>query len=185
MPGDGASSRPGCSRPPRPCGAGAPARVILEVGPHCPWVSRLLSELGHEVIVANGRQRRFIYGNARKSDRVDAEALARVGRLDVRVLAPIQHRSAQAQTDLAQLRARDCLVRARTQLINHVRGAVKAVGGRLPASSAPAFPRQVAAELLPPLQPTLQPLLALIEALTAQILAAERALAQVAPGFGD
>jgi len=71
-------------------------------------------------------------------------------------------------------------VRARTQLINHVRGAVNAVGGRLPASSAPAFPRRVAPEVPTPLQPALQPLLALIEALTVQILAAERALAQVA-----
>ncbi|HEY7683237.1 MAG TPA: transposase [Gemmatimonadales bacterium] len=159
---------------------GAPARVIVEVGTHSPWVSRLLTELGHEVIVANARQLRLIYGSDRKSDCVDAEALARVGRLDVRLLAPIQHRSAQAQTDLAQRRARDCLVRARTQLINHVRGAVKAVGGRLPASSAPAFPRQVAAQVLTPLQPALQPLLALIEALTVQIHAAERALAQVA-----
>jgi transposase len=159
---------------------GAPARVILEVGTHSPWVSRLLTELGHEVIVANARQLRLIYGSTRKSDRVDAETLARVGRLDVRLLAPIQHRSLQGQTDLAQLRARDCLVRARTQLINHVRGAVKAVGGRLPASSAPAFPRQVAATLPPPLQPALQPLLAMIEALTGEIHAAERALAQVA-----
>jgi transposase len=91
------------------------------------------------VLVANARQLRLIYASERKSDRVDAETLARLGQLDPALLKPIQHRGAQAQADLAQLRARDCLVRARTQLINHVRGAVKAVGGRLPASSAPVF----------------------------------------------
>ena len=31
-------------------------RVALEVGTHSPWISRLLSRLGHEVIVANPRQ---------------------------------------------------------------------------------------------------------------------------------
>src|SRR5688500_18100242 len=29
------------------------ARVVIEVGTHSPWISRLLKELGHEVIVAN------------------------------------------------------------------------------------------------------------------------------------
>jgi transposase len=75
-------------------------------------------------------------------------------------------------------------VRARTQLINHVRGAVNAVGGRLPASSAPAFPRRVAPEVPTPLQPALQPLLALIEALTVQILAAETARLRQVAGVG-
>src|SRR5215208_1094 len=28
-------------------------RVVLEVGTHSPWVSRVLEHLGHEVIVAN------------------------------------------------------------------------------------------------------------------------------------
>ena len=32
-----------------------PARIVLEVGTHSPWMSRLLIELGHEVLVANPR----------------------------------------------------------------------------------------------------------------------------------
>ena len=31
------------------------SRIALEIGTHSPWISRLLSELGHEVIVANAR----------------------------------------------------------------------------------------------------------------------------------
>ena len=43
------------------------ARVVLEAGTHSPWVSRLLAELGHEVIVANPRRLRLIYENHSKS----------------------------------------------------------------------------------------------------------------------
>jgi hypothetical protein len=42
-------------------------------------------------------------------------------------------RRAAAQADLALLRGRDTVVRARMALINHVRGAVKSTGARLPA----------------------------------------------------
>lgn len=153
-----------------------PCRVVLEVGTHSPWVSRLLEELGHHVLVANPRKLRLIYGGTRKTDRLDAEALARVGRLDPRLLAPIRHRGAQAQADLATLRSRDCLVRARTQLINHVRGAVKAVGGRLPNVAAAAFSRKTAPHLPPALQLALTPLLREITDLTAQIRRVDRDL---------
>src|SRR5215204_6889992 len=36
-------------------------RVAIEVGTHSPWVSRVLKECGHEVLVANPRKRRLIY----------------------------------------------------------------------------------------------------------------------------
>jgi transposase len=156
------------------------SRVVLEVGTHSPWVSRLLGELDQEVLVANARQLRLIYGRERKNDRVDAETLARLGRVDPALLRPIRHRGAEAQADLAQLRARDGLVRARTQLINHVRGAVKAVGGRVPASSAPAFARHAAGHLPPVLVPALAPVLEQIATLTDQIRAMERQLATLA-----
>ncbi len=77
------------------------ARVVLEVGTHSPWISRLLEALGHEVIVANARRVRMIYQNDSKSDSVDAEMLARVGRMDVRLLHPVRHRGPEVQTDLA------------------------------------------------------------------------------------
>jgi hypothetical protein len=35
-------------------------RIALEAGSHSPWISRLLAELGHEVIVANARNLRMI-----------------------------------------------------------------------------------------------------------------------------
>ena len=37
-------------------GAMPRSRIALEIGTHSPWISRLLSELGHEVIVAQCAQ---------------------------------------------------------------------------------------------------------------------------------
>jgi hypothetical protein len=47
-------------------------RIAIETGTHSPWVSRLLEECGHGVLVANARKRRLIYANKRKTDEVDA-----------------------------------------------------------------------------------------------------------------
>jgi transposase len=46
-------------------GAMSRSRIALEIGTHSPWISRLLSELGHEVIVANERKVRLM-GESRK-----------------------------------------------------------------------------------------------------------------------
>jgi transposase len=98
------------------------SRVVVEVGTHSPWVSRLVTGVGHETIVANPRRVRLIAQNDSKSDGFDAELLARLGRLDPSLLSPIVHRGEEAQRDLVLLRARDGLVRSRTQLVNQVRG---------------------------------------------------------------
>ena len=87
------------------------SRMALETGMHSPWVSRLLSELGHEVIVAHARNVRLIGESRKKDDRLDARTLARLARIDPQLLAPVKHRSAQAQADLVVIRARAGLVR--------------------------------------------------------------------------
>ena len=53
------------------------SRIALETGAHSPWVSRLLTALGHEVIVAHARNVRLIGESRRKDDRIDARTLAR------------------------------------------------------------------------------------------------------------
>ncbi|MHB1344955.1 MAG: IS110 family transposase, partial [Thermoleophilia bacterium] len=104
-------------------------RVILEAGVHSAWISCLLAELGQEVYFANPRRLRAIYENENKCDRVDAQYLARIGRLDPALLFPVRHRSAETQADLAVLRSRAALVRTRSSLIRFVRGVVKSSGG--------------------------------------------------------
>jgi hypothetical protein len=49
-----------------------PMRIAIEAGTHSPWVSRVLEECGHKVLVANPRKLRLIYSNKRKTDEIDA-----------------------------------------------------------------------------------------------------------------
>lgn len=158
----------------------SPCRVVLEAGTHSPWVTRELQRLGHEVIVSNPTKTYGPRRRRRKNDPLDAEFLARQGRADVRLLHPITHRSATAQQHLTILRARDQLVKTRTQLINHVRGAVKPMGARLARCSAEAFARRAAPAIPSELQPALQPLLDLVAELTQRIRAADRQIQALA-----
>jgi transposase len=151
-----------------------PCKVAMEVGAHSRWASHLLKELGHDVLVANARKLRAIYHNPRKGDRADAETLARLARLDPRLLSPIHHRSPQAQADLAVIRSRDALVRSRTLLINHARSIVKSSGARLPSCSADSFAHKVAPDIPETLRPALFPILEAIASLTKQIRSYDR-----------
>jgi transposase len=154
----------------------AASRVVLEVSTHSPWVSALFQELGHTVIVANARAVKAVSGNPRKSDRVDAELLARLARVDPELLHPIEHRGEAVQRDLAMLRARDVLVRARSMLINSARGLVKTAGARLPKCAAESFPNRAADAVPSALRPALAPLLDACAALTQQIRAYDHAV---------
>ena len=155
-------------------GAVAPATIAIEVGTHSAWVSRVLGSLGHTVIVANARKVALIHRNKRKNNRIDAEFLARLARTDKTLLFPIKHRDAGSQADLAVLRARDLLVSARTKLINHVRGASKAFGVRLPKCSASAFVSRCSEHVPAGLLAALNALLEQIAAMSASIKAYDR-----------
>lgn len=144
-------------------------RVALETGTHSGWVSRLLAACGHQVIVANARELRKIHQSDRKNDRADAEILARIVRFDPQLLAPVQHRDEQMQTDIALIRARDSLVRARTKLVNAARGLVKSMGGRLPQCSTPYFAQRVREQAPQEFEPVLAPLATAIDSLSEQI----------------
>jgi len=152
----------------------APKQIAIETGTHSPWVSRLLARLGHHVTVANSRKLRLVYENRRKNDRVDAEYLARLVRLDRKLLCPVEHRSERAQEHVAMVRAREVAVAIRTKLINHVRGAVKSMGMRLPKCSAEAFVKRAAGAVPSQLKPALEPLLALITLSNEQIAKYDR-----------
>jgi transposase len=141
-------------------------KIVVETGTHSAWVSQLLEACGHEVIVANARAIKLVYGNTRKHDQLDAENLARLARVDTKLLAPIKHRREQTQADLAVLKARDGLVRSRSLLINHVRGIVKSFGSRLPSGGTDAFARQVRALIPENLESALLPILDSLEGLT-------------------
>ena len=155
-------------------------RVVLEVGVHSRWTSELLEDLGHEVIVANPRQVKLIYARKSKDDVADAEVLARLGRVDVKLLAPIRHREKKAQIDLVAIRARDALVQARTKLVNGVRGFVKSFGHRLPSCTAESFHQKTRQAVPVELVGNMTSLFEMIEALTTRIRQYDKAIEQVA-----
>ena len=158
----------------REFGQREPLRIAIEVGFHSRWVSRLLRSYGHEVVVADARKLRLIYQNPRKSDRMDAEYLARLLRLDTSLLSPILHRGEKAQQHLAILRSRDSLVQARTKLVNHVRGMVKSFGFRLPSCSTRCFARKARPALPESLRPALEPILDSIQEISEHIKSYDR-----------
>src|ERR1700688_2354826 len=146
-----------------------PVRTAMEAGTHSIWISEQLQERGHEVIVATVRELRAISHSDRKSDKVDAEKLARYARLDPEILRPIAHRTVAQQETLTLIRARDVLVRLRTGAVNSVRGLAKPCGYRLPASSTLAFAKRCLAVMPPGLVQALGPLLQQIADMTVKI----------------
>ena len=155
-------------------------RVVLEAGTHSHWISRLLEEEGHEVIVANPRRLKMIYQSDSKSDDKDAEGLARLGRMDASLLKPIKHRSLKSQSDLTVIRSRKALVQARADLVNHVRGVAKSFGLKLKNCSTKSFHNQVPEQLSETVKPSLMPIVEMIEELTRKICQFNRVVEQTA-----
>ena len=156
------------------------SRIALETGTHPPWISRVLGELGHEVIVANARKLRLIGESRKKDDRLDAQTLARLARIDPGLLSPVKHRSRQGQADLAMIRARAGLVRARTALVNTARGLAKSYGERLRGCNVRNLNPEKAEGLSPELRTALEPLLAGIEDLSKQLREYKQRIEQLA-----
>lgn len=159
------------------------ALLAVETGTHSRWVSEVASEAGLEVLVGNARKLRAIWQNPQKSDVKDAEMLARIARMDPELLAPIRHRSARAQQDLAIIKARDALVRTRTSLILHVRSVCKGFGHRMAKGGSDAFARK--AQIPEGLKAALDPLLEVIEELSQRIRAYDRVVEETAAHYPE
>ncbi|MGB2627014.1 MAG: IS110 family transposase [Candidatus Acidiferrum sp.] len=143
--------------------------IALETGTHSPWLSRLLTELGHEVIVAHAQKVELITKSNRKDDRHDAQTLARLARFDRKLLGPVRHRSAKAQIHMTVIRARAELVSARTALVNAARGLVKSFGERLPKCGTQQVNEKLAEGVSAELRDVLAPLLREVESLSDRI----------------
>ena len=160
-------------------------RVVLEAGTHSPWASRHLTQLGHEVIVANPRRVQLISGSRRKNDRVDAEKLARLGRMDPELLSPIRHRGEETQRDLAEIRTRNVLVEARTKLINAARGQIKSLGYRLDSCDCDQADADLAQGLPEEVREVVKPLLETVAHLSGKIALADQRIQEVAKRYPE
>jgi transposase len=150
--------------------------IGLDLGDRFSWYC-VLNEAGEVVLEqklattpkAHARNVRLIGESRKKDDRLDARTLARLVRIDPQLLAPVKHRSAQAQAHLMVIRARAGLVRARTSLINTARGLTKSYGERLRGCNPRNLNPEKAQGLSPELQTALEPLLGEIESLSERI----------------
>jgi transposase len=124
--------------------------------------------------VANPRQVKLITESSRKDDRLDAQTLARLARIDPQLLRPIQHRTEKAQAALMVIRVRAALVAVRTSLVNTARGLAKSMGERLPKCDADQMAVLQAASLPEKLRQVLEPLLKEVEWLTETIKGSDR-----------
>jgi len=163
----------------------AACRIALEVGTHSPWVSRHLAGMGHEVIVANPRKVRLITQSVKKNDRMDAEQLARLARVDPQLLAPIRHRGVEAQGDLAVIRARAELVDCRTALINTARGLAKPMGERLKSCDADYVKESLAEGLSEATQNAIRPLLKSVEEISKQIGVYDKKIQEIEKRYAE
>ena len=159
---------------------GEPRRIALEAGAQSAWISRELKRLGHEVIVANPRELKWITSSDTKNDPVDARKLALLSRADVRLLAPAEHRSAEQQAELAVIRGRDAILRARTLLINSARSIAKGFGVRLPKSITHTFGERAVGALPDFLRSALTGLLEQIDAISRAIAGYDQQIAELA-----
>jgi transposase len=159
------------------------ALIAMEVGMHSLWINWFLKDLGHRVLVANPRKVRAISANIRKSDRNDAEILARLARSDEKLLSPIEHRSLDMQRDRLQVKLRDNLVRQRVDVISAVRFTLKSLGIRLRSTNTACFAkygRRVLGEEHPEILTLVEPSLAVIDVMTQQIRGFERSIEALA-----
>ena len=80
---------------------------------------------------------------------------------------------------MAIIRSRQALICCRTQLVNHVRGAVKSFGARLPKCPARTFHKRAPEQIAEALLPVLEPLLEQIASLTERIRDYDRKLVAI------
>ena len=121
--------------------------------------------------------------NDRKSDRKDAEMLARIARSDETLLHPVEHVSEDMQRDLLQIKLRDNLVRQRVDIISSVRFTLKSLGIALPSPNSETFARHARntlkkehSEMLTLIEPSL----GVLDAMTEQIRKLEKSIAEMA-----
>lgn len=175
---------------------GAPARVGLEAGPLSPWLYGELAERGLPVWCIEVRQMKaFARASPVKTDRRDARLIAQAMRTGL-------FKATHVKTDRSQrlrllLRHRQAMVRRNRDLLNTVRGTMKAFGIRIGGGKGALFARRVRQQVGDPdLLAMTEPLLEAFEdglramqKLDRQVLAAARQdqvcrLLMTVPGVG-
>ncbi len=159
-------------------------RILVEASGSSPWVVRLLRELGHEVDVIDPRRVRMIAESTLKTDRIDADTLAELARLRMKLRTLVWQRSEATQRQRGHLRVRRALVETRAGFIVTIRGLLRSFGVRVASCRSDRFAARCQATAIPPeLAEVITPLLAAIRDLDARIATMDAVVEQVGHGY--
>jgi transposase len=154
--------------------------VAIEACREAWFVHDRLVEWGNEVVVVDTtRSRQLGIGqHGRKTDRIDAEVLARA--LE-RGGIPVAHVLSPARRELRRiLGVRRALVESRANLVTTIRGLVREEDGKLPSCATEHFARRLREQkLTAEVTSLIEPLLVLVEGIDAQLTGVETKLAQL------
>lgn len=157
-----------------------PAVVAIEACREAWYVHDLLTGWGNEVVLVDTtRSRRLGIGqHGRKTDRIDAEVLARA--LE-RGGIPAAHVLSPHRRELRRwLGVRRALVESRAQLVTTARGLAREYGAPLPRCSTERFVSNVRKlHGNPELGAALEPLLKMLETISAELVGVEQALVKL------
>jgi transposase len=160
-----------------------PMRILLEASGSSPWVVRVLRQLGHDVGVVDPRRIRLVAESTLKTDRIDADTLAELARLKLRLRTLVWQRGEATQRQRGHLRVRRALVQARAGFILTVRGLVRSFGGRIASCRSDRFAdRCEATELPSEMGEVVAPLVAAIRELDARIAVMDELINAVGSG---
>ena len=154
--------------------------VVFETGTHCRWMDRLFRGLGFKTFVANAGKLPTISRSNTKNDRNDAAELAKLGLADPEMLHPVSLRDEESQQMLRLHKARQLLIKQRTQTMNEIRGFGKSIGFRIDRCSAEKFHDLDKSGWPAMLEEASWPLIDVLEVISRKIAAYEKAIEDLA-----
>lgn len=164
-----------------------PASMLaaMETGAHSAWHSELLEQRGFQVVVGNARKLAAIWMNKNKSDREDAEMLARLARSDIKLFAPIRHIPTPLRADLAVIKARNAVSECRTKLMNTARGLLRSFGIDTNGVTSENFARESSKIVPKALRPAMNGIIKEIRTLQLTIKAYDREVTKLTRKYPD
>jgi len=159
--------------------------VAMEAGAHSAWHTELLEQRGFHVVVGNARKLAAIWTNKNKSDREDAEMLARLARSDINLLAPIRHMPTSLRVDLAVVKTRNTVSECRTKLISTVRGMLTSFGISAKGITADNFTTEVSKIVPKELRPAMNGILKEIRSMQLSLKAYDRIVTKLNKKYPD
>jgi transposase len=116
-------------------------RCVLEAGPLAEWISEVLERMGHEAVVIDPRKATGVIRTEKKTDRLNAHTLARMGKTGW--YTKVHRKSAEARAMRTFLQARQGLVQTALAQGSRIRGLLRAHGIKLGEVKESQFASQV------------------------------------------